>query len=104
MALHHARPGEAVRLADLSRDHATALVKTGQFEAIHLVVKAGARLAPHSVAGEFTLHCLTGRVRLSLPDAEDVILEAGEWLYLGRAEEHGVKGLEDATLLLTILF
>lgn len=104
MALDHAQPGEAVRLADLSRDHATALVKTDQFEAIHLVVRAGAKLAPHRVAGEFTLQCLTGRVRLSLPDSEGVTLEAGEWLYLGRAEEHGVEGLEDATLLLTILF
>ena len=104
MALDHAQPGEAVRLASLSRDHATALVKTGQFEAIHLVVKAGARLAPHRVAGEFTLQCLTGRVRLTRPASQDVILEAGEWLYLGRAEEHGVEGIEDAALLLTILF
>ena len=61
MALDHAQPGEAVRLASLSRDHGTALVKTEQFEAIHLVVRAGAKLAPHSVAGEFTLQCLTGR-------------------------------------------
>jgi quercetin dioxygenase-like cupin family protein len=104
MALHHAQPGEAVRLASLSRDHATALVKTDQFEAMHLVVSAGEKLAPHSVAGEFTLHCLTGRVRLSRPDADGVTLEAGEWLYLGRGEEHGVEGIEDATLLLTILF
>ena len=104
MALDHAQPGETVRLAGLSRDHATALVKTDQFEAIHLVVGAGTKLAPHSVAGEFTLQCLTGRIRLSRPDSGDVILQAGEWLYLGRGEEHGVEGLEDATLLLTILF
>ena len=50
MALDHAQPGEAVRLASLSRDHGTALVKTDQFEAIHLVVGAGTKLAPHRVA------------------------------------------------------
>lgn len=104
MALHHALPGEAVRLASLSPDHATALVKTDQFEAMHLVVRAGETLAPHRVAGEFTLHCLTGRIRLSRPASRDVTLEAGEWLYLESGEEHGVEGLEDAALLLTILF
>src|SRR5690606_12227273 len=104
MALPHAKPGEAVRLANLATEHSTALVKTEQFEAIHLVVPAGEALSPHSVAGQFTLHCLTGRVRLTRTEGEDIILAAGEWLYLDRAEEHGVEGLEDAALLLTIMF
>ncbi len=104
MALHHARPGEVVQLTGLGGETSTALVKTDQFEAIHLVVKAGSTLPPHRVAGQFTLHCLTGCVRLSLPDEDGVTLAAGDWLYLDRAEEHGVEGVEDSTLLLTILF
>jgi quercetin dioxygenase-like cupin family protein len=104
MALHHAKPGEPVRLASLGTEHSTALVKTDQFEAIHLVVRGGESLAPHRVAGEFTLHCLTGRVRVSLTGARNIVLDAGDWLYLERAEEHGVEALEDSTLLLTILF
>jgi quercetin dioxygenase-like cupin family protein len=104
MALHHAKPGEPVKLASLGTEHSTALVKTDQFEAIHLVVRGGTTLAPHRVAGQFTLHCLTGRVSVSLPGNQSLVLDTGDWLYLDRAEEHGVKGLEDATLLLTILF
>ena len=104
MALHHAKPGEAVHLASLPAERSTALVKTDQFEAIHLVVRGGTTLSPHKVAGQFTLHCLTGKVRLSLPGADSILLNAGDWLYLERAKEHGVEGLEDATLLLTILF
>jgi len=104
MALHHAKPAEPVHLASLDSEHSTALVKTDQFEAIHLVVRAGGSLAPHRVAGQFTLHCLTGRVTLSRTGAESIGLDAGDWLYLGRAEEHGVEAQEDSTLLLTILF
>jgi quercetin dioxygenase-like cupin family protein len=104
MALHHAKPGEPVRLASLGTEHSAALVKTDQFEAIHLVVPGGHSLAPHRVSGQFTLHCLTGRVNVSLTGAETIVLNAGDWLYLDRAKEHGVEALEDSTLLLTILF
>ena len=104
MALHHAHPGEVVRLAGLGTERSTALVKTEQFEAIHLVLRAGATLPPHRVAGQITLHCLSGSVSLSLGDTDRVTLEPGDWLYLERAEEHGVEGVADATLLLTVLF
>ncbi|AYJ84643.1 cupin (plasmid) [Sphingomonas paeninsulae] len=107
MALHHAQHGEVVHLSDLvvSRDdaHSTALVKTGAFEAIHLIVHAGAVIPPHHVAGQATLHCLRGRVSVLLGDAA-AILQAGDWTYLDGGEEHGIEGIEDAALLLTILF
>jgi quercetin dioxygenase-like cupin family protein len=31
-------------------------------------------------------------------------LNAGEWVYLDGGEPHSVKGIEDSSLLLTILF
>lgn len=104
MALQHAKHGEPVHLPSLADTAGSrALVKTDDFEAIHLLVPAGSVLPPHKVSGQATLLCLSGRVSLSL-DGTDVALGAGDWLYLERAEEHGVEGLEDAAILLTILF
>jgi len=106
MALHHAQHGEVVHLSDLEvggKDaHTTALVKTLAFEAIHLIVHADAVIPPHHVAGQATLHCLRGRVSVLLGDTT-AILRAGDWMYLDSGEEHGIEGIEDAALLLTIL-
>lgn len=49
------------------------------------------------------LHCIEGRVGLGLVDAS-VELGTGHWLYLEGDEPHSVRGIEDASLLLTILF
>ena len=55
MAMHPAKPGEAVDLrplgAELLNTGTTALVKTESFEAVRLIVKAGAEMPPHQVAG-----------------------------------------------------
>ncbi len=107
MSLHHARAGEIVDLSPLGSAlksaKTSAIVKSERFEAIRMVVRAGEAIAPHKVAGNITLHCLEGRVRLSL---ERSVLElgVGEWVYLDRGEMHSVEGMEDASLLLTILF
>ncbi|HEX5054932.1 MAG TPA: cupin domain-containing protein [Gammaproteobacteria bacterium] len=107
MSLHHARAGEIVNLRPLGpglqNAKNTALVKTGHFEAIRMIVRAGESIAPHKVAGHITLHCLEGRVRLSL-ERSALELGAGDWVYLDRGEMHSVEGMEDASLLLTILF
>lgn len=104
MALPHAREGEVVSLPALDgADRSTALVKTDQFEAIHLVVPKGSSIPSHSVPGQATFQCLKGRIGLSF-GGSTTVLEAGDWLYLDRAEDHAVEGVEDSTLLLTILF
>lgn len=104
MALQHAESGQVVHLPELAAAPGSrALVKTEQFEAIHLVVGAGSGLAPHKVAGQATLQCLRGRVEVTLGETR-VGMGPGDWLFLERAEEHGVEGIEDAALLLTILF
>jgi quercetin dioxygenase-like cupin family protein len=107
MSLHHARAGEIVDLRPLGPAlkgaKSSAIVKSERFEAIRMVVRAGETVPPNKVAGNITLHCLEGRVRFSL---ERTVLElgAGEWVYLDRGEIHSVEGMEDASLLLTILF
>jgi quercetin dioxygenase-like cupin family protein len=107
MSLHHARAGEIVDLrplgSALKSAKNTAIVKSERFEAIRMIVRAGETIPPHKVAGNITLHCLEGRVRLSL-ERSVLELSAGEWVYLDRGETHSVDGMEDASLLLTILF
>lgn len=104
MALRRANPGEIVTLAaDPKSARTSAIVKTDLFEAIHLVVQAGAEIKTHQLDGPLTLHCLKGRVALELPDRK-LELSGGQWLFLEGSVPHSFQGLEDASLLLTILF
>jgi len=107
VAQHHAQSGEIVDLRPLGTDlpnrQTTAIVKRTGFEAIRLVIPAGREIPAHEVAGDITLHCLEGRVALDLPDA-GIELAAGDWVYLEGGARHHVKAIEDASLLLTILF
>lgn len=105
MALHHAGPGEIIDLsprgAALASERSTAIVKTDQFEAIRLVVLSGRVLKSHQVPGRLTLHCLEGRIELELA-GEAIELKANEWVHLDGGAPHGVRGIEDASLLLTV--
>jgi quercetin dioxygenase-like cupin family protein len=107
MALHHAQPGEIVDLRPLGdklkETGTTAITKSDSFEAIRLIVPAGSEIASHRVAGNITLHCLEGRVSLGLTQST-IELNSGDWIYLDSGEAHSVKGIEDSSLLLTILF
>ena len=107
MALHHIKPGEVADLAPLQEKlgdtKTSALAKSNSFEAIRLVVPAGKEIPVHEVPGERTLHCLEGRALLQL-DSETIELSTGQWVYLEGGKRHAVKGIEDTSLLLTILF
>lgn len=107
MAQHHARSGEVIDLRPLGKDlpnsRTTAIVKTNSFEAIRLIIPAGKEIPAHEVAGDIMLHCLEGRVALDLPDS-GLELAGGDWVYLEGGARHRVKAIEDASLLLTILF
>src|SRR3546814_14866627 len=87
MALNHAKSGEIVDLhplgGGLREAHTTALVKSESFEAVRLVVRAGAEIPSHHVSGSFTLHCIEGRVRLGLAQGSQE-RSAGPW-GIGRA-------------------
>ena len=107
MALVHAKSGEVVDLKPLGEKlkqmKTAAIVKADSFEAIRLVVLAGQEIPSHQVSGHMTLHCLEGRVSLGL-EHSTIELNAGEWVYLGGGEQHSVNGVENSSLLLTILF
>jgi quercetin dioxygenase-like cupin family protein len=107
MAMHHAGSGEVVDLRPLGDKlhdaRTTAIVKSDTFEAVRLIVPAGREIAAHRVEGEITLFCLEGCVRLGLSDTE-LELSASQWVYLDGGLTHSVKGIKDASLLLTIHF
>lgn len=106
MALGLAVAGEVVDLRPFGEHvgeaRTAAIVKTDEFEAVRLVLAAGTEIPPHRVPGQITLHCLEGRVEL-WREGESLHMRAGDWIYLAGSELHGLKGIEDASLLLTIL-
>ena len=106
MAIPHAKPGEVVDVRPLVSALASAqtrtLVRAEQVEVIRLVVLAGKEIEEHKAKGEIVVQCLEGRVAFTA-FGKTQNLGAGKLLYLPRGEPHSVKGIEDASLLLTIL-
>ena len=106
MALKHARAAEPVDLSPLGtrlqEARTEAIVKASSFEAVRLVVRAGTVIPTHKVPGQITLHCLEGRVGVGL-NGSALELATHDWVYLDGGEPHSVRGIEDSSLLLTIL-
>lgn len=105
MALPHARPGQAVDVRPLGGrlgdERTTALLKSRDLEVIRLVLKAGATLPPHKVAGEITIQCLEGRLSVR-SDGATTVLGPGHLLFLNGGAVHDVSALDDASALVTI--
>jgi quercetin dioxygenase-like cupin family protein len=106
MAIPHAQPGEIVDVRPLGSALASAqtraLIRAEQVEVVRLVVPAGKEIEEHKAKGEIVVHCLEGRVAFTA-FGKTQNLEAGKLLYLPTGEPHTVKGIENASLLLTIL-
>lgn len=105
MAITHAESGRPVDVAPLGTrlaSHRTqALFKSTDLEVIRLVLPCGKSLPPHQVAGEITIQCLEGRIRVNADGAPSEI-HAGELLFLLGGVQHDLVALEDATALVTI--
>jgi quercetin dioxygenase-like cupin family protein len=106
MAIPHAKPGEVVDArplgSALASAQTTTLVRAEQVEVIRLIVPAGKEIEEHQAKGEIVVHCLEGRVAFTA-FGKTQTLEAGKLLYLPTGEPHTVKGIENASLLLTVL-
>lgn len=106
MALTHAQYGQLIDLkplADGATDSpSTSLIKTEQLQLMHMVLHAGQTLPEHKVAGELSLQCLAGRVRLRTPGHE-LPLAAGQLIVLRGGEPHALVAELDSCLLLTLL-
>lgn len=106
MAIAHAAPAQTIDIqplgAKLVTSRTTVLVKTPTLEVIRLVVRAGERHSKHHVPGEITVQCLEGRIIFGVEDVPHE-LEAGQMLYLAGGQSHSVQGIENSSILLTIL-
>lgn len=106
MAIPHAKSGEVIDIrplgAALAQARTTTLVKTKALEVIRLVIPSGKDIPVHQAHGEITVQCLEGRVAFTAGNhTQD--LEPGQLLYLSSEEPHSLHGIEDASILLTIL-
>lgn len=106
MAIPHATPGDVIDIrplgAAISTSFTTTLVKTDRLEVIRLVLPSGKEIPPHKVSGEISVQCLEGRVEFTSLGATRE-LQAGHMCYLAGGTEHEIKGLTDASVLVTIL-
>jgi quercetin dioxygenase-like cupin family protein len=106
MAILHAKAGEVVDVrplgSALAATETRTLVKTKEIEVIRLIVPARKEIPAHKAKGEIVVQCLEGKVGFTaFGKTHD--LEAGQLLYLPTGELHSVKGIDDASLLLTVL-
>ena len=105
MAIPHARSGQIVHL--LSRDGTLpteishALFKSGQLEVMRLALPAGKSLPSHRVSGEITMQVLEGRVEINVNGIPQ-ILGVNQLMHLEGDVEHSLRGVDDASVLLTI--
>jgi nucleotide-binding universal stress UspA family protein/quercetin dioxygenase-like cupin family protein len=99
-----ANPGDAVDVRplgpSLASAHTRPLIRTTTVEVVRLVVRAGQEIPQHASQGEIIVHCLEGRVAFTALGKTQV-LEAGTLLDLPASKPHSIKGIEDASLLLT---
>lgn len=106
MAIPHAQSGAVIDVRPLgpvlANAKTTALVKSDRLEVIRLVVPANKEIAPHQTKGDVTIQCLEGSVGI-LVNGVTQVLDAGRLMYLPPRELHAVRGIVDASLLVTIL-
>jgi quercetin dioxygenase-like cupin family protein len=106
MAIPHAKPGEMIDIrplgSGLASAQTTTLVRAEQIEVIRLVVPAGKEIPEHRAKGDLTVQCLEGRVAFTAAGKSQE-LAPGNLLYLPAGEAHSVKGIENSSVLLTVV-
>jgi quercetin dioxygenase-like cupin family protein len=106
MSSLNAGPGEVVAAGPLGSALAGAktetLVKTPALNVVRLAVPAGKEIPEHRAPGVITVHCLEGVVDLTA-GGETRRLNAGQPLYLTPGTPHSLRGISDASVLVTIL-
>jgi quercetin dioxygenase-like cupin family protein len=106
MAIPHANSGEIIDIGPLGSSLAgsktSALVKSSTLEVIRLVVPAGKDIPEHKAPGEITVQCLEGEVDFTA-EGKTQRLKPGQLLYLAAGVPHSLHGVQDSSVLLTIL-
>ncbi|HSN19702.1 MAG TPA: cupin domain-containing protein [Usitatibacter sp.] len=106
MATQHAESGEIIPLFPApqggERPGSVALIRDQHFEVFRLVMEVGKELPVHEVPSLITIQCLRGRVEV-IAHGRPRALPAGHLMYLAGGEPHGVKALEESSILVTML-
>ena len=106
MSLHHAPSGEIIDVQPygqkLKHEIPRTLVKTPRLQVFRYVLLAGKEFAEHTVSGGITIQCLEGVV-LFTAHAKTQILRAGQLVFVAKDVPHALKGVEDASVLVTIV-
>jgi nucleotide-binding universal stress UspA family protein/quercetin dioxygenase-like cupin family protein len=101
-----AKPGEVVDIrplgVPLASTSTTTLIRAEQLEVRRLIVPTGKEIAEHRTKGAIVVQCLEGKVAFTAM-GKTQNLEAGKLLSLPPGEPHSVKGIENASLLLTMI-
>ena len=105
MSIHHAAHNEIIKLPigdALSGSKTATVVKTANLELIRFVIHAGKEIPLHKASNEITVQCMEGRVAFT---AEGTTHELTAWqlLYLAAGVPHSLTGIEDSSLLVTLL-
>ena len=81
----------------------STLAKTATLEVRRLILPKGREIPTHHARGEITVHCLEGRIAFTA-DGTTRELAAGHWLFLAGGVPHSITALEEALVLLTVMF
>lgn len=99
-------PGRSILIHPLTATEENSriitLVKTPQVEVIQLIVPAGQDVPTHEAQGELIVQCLEGRVSLfALGNSYD--LTPGQLLHLSVNEPFSIRGIDHASVLVTLI-
>jgi quercetin dioxygenase-like cupin family protein len=86
----------------LGSAHTGTLVSTSALDVVRLILRAGQEVVEPAGKGEIILHCLEGRAACTAL-GETIVLDAGRLIDLPAGEPYSIHGIEDASVLLTIL-
>jgi quercetin dioxygenase-like cupin family protein len=105
MALKHSASGAVTSVRPLGADLANAttstILKAAQLELIRIVLLAGKEMREHKVPGEITVQCIEGCIEFRAL-GKTLTLQPGDLVHLHGNELHGLKAVEDSSILLTI--
>lgn len=107
MAIHHARAGELVDLndwpPDVSSDQSHTIIINDDIELGRLILHKGKEIPEHSISSPILIQCMEGTVEIRTQRARQSIGQ-GQLIYLQANDPHALTALEDAIVLLTIMF
>ncbi|RDV40115.1 hypothetical protein DV096_02265 [Bradymonadaceae bacterium TMQ3] len=80
---------------------ARTIVHTPDLRVVLIALAREHTITEHHAGATVTVHCLSGRLRLRLPDRH-VDLSAGNLLAMGANLSHDVSAVEDSVFVLTL--